>query len=117
MLFFKWWYGAGFEDQIKRFKRRVLYFSDFFSLSLLTATLFSPYKNDVDSYSGGVTAQIQQLKEGLISRFVGFWIRLAIIIAGSTVVGVLSVFNCLWLAIWAMMPLLVIALPVIGVLQ
>lgn len=116
MLFFNWWYGAGFEQQFALFKRRILYFSDFFSLSLLTSTLFSPYKNDVNNYAGGVSAQFQQFKESLISRFVGFWIRLALIFAGSVVIGVVSVLNCLWLIIWVTLPLLVFTLPLIGAL-
>ena len=98
-----WWYFRGWGIYFGDFKRRLNDMADTFSISEMLLTLFKPYKQ----ISAGADSAIDRS----ISRFVGFFARLTIIIAGVVVLIFETVFGLLVAVIWPVVPIL----PIFGV--
>ena len=78
-----WWYGDGWKQRFLMIKDRLSHTSDYFSISILIKTLFSPYRQiSAGNVSGPIGVQIRAAIDRLISRVVGMFVRLFVIIAG-----------------------------------
>ena len=92
--------------------------ADFFSLPILVKTWFAPWKDDVQSARNiSLGDQLKLWEENMVSRLVGFVIRTVVILISLLTIGVGAVFGLAILAIWVLGPLLMIALPIIGILR
>jgi len=82
--FLSWWYGAGLQKRFASISRMLTKNADRFSLGLLLKSLFKPFRQiDADSGGGGgIDVMFQRMLGSLISRFVGFFARLVLIIVG-----------------------------------
>jgi hypothetical protein len=117
--FLSWWYGAGFQKRLTQISRMLSKNADRFSFGLLLKSLFKPFRQiDADSGSGGgINMIFQRLISNLISRFVGFFARLVLIIVGlvttvlQLVLGLILILYHLFLPFF---PLAGIAFFIIG---
>jgi hypothetical protein len=117
--FLSWWYSAGFQKRLAQISRMLAKNADRFSFGLLLKSLFKPFRQiDADSSSGGgMNMMFQRLLGNFISRFVGFFARLVLIIVGlittvlELILGLILIFYHLLLPVF---PLAGIALFIIG---
>lgn len=110
----RWWYGAGWADQLGLVRNRFDRTADLFSLELSLRTLFKPFKQiDADSRrKGTLDVVLRAMFDQLFSRFFGAVVRSVLIIAGSLALFVEFVIGMLRLAAWPMWPVA----PVVGFL-
>lgn len=84
---------------------------DFFSIDILARTLFSPFRQiAAEKINGPFAVMIRAFFDNLISRVIGFFVRMIIIFAGVFVMMLASCGALVWLVFWACVP----ALPIIG---
>lgn len=105
MAFFSWWYGAGWANEAKRVKLKIDGISDTFSIALLIATLFSPFRQiSAGKANGGLDAIIRAWLDRLVSRMIGAMVRSVMIFIGIISLAAISVYGILVLAIWPLIP-------------
>ncbi len=101
----RWWYVTGWVQAARRIGSWTSSVEHMFSLSLLLRTLFAPWRRIV-SYAGkGLDARIHASLDNLVSRAVGFVIRIFVILAaGVAMLGAL-ILSVLMVVIWPLLPL------------
>lgn len=107
----RWWYGEGFTKQLSSARERFASTVDFFSITLLLKTLFSPYKQiSAGKVRGPIGIQLQAWLDRLVSRCVGAIFRSIMILSGIVALTFSIIFNTLRLGGWLLLP----PLPAIG---
>lgn len=109
-----WWYGNGWLARVRMMGERLAQTVDYFSIELLLSTLFSPFRQiSAGSTSGPIGDQFRAFIDKSISRVIGAFVRLFMIILGTLVIIMQSIFALVVLAFWLIIPLL----PVAGVIM
>ena len=116
LAFVSWWYGQGWRLQVQNLERRLVRTSHMFSVPSLMRTLFSPWRRIVTMPGAGLEAHMQAAADNMVSRLVGFMVRLMVLIAAGVMLFFLLVAGILELIIWPFVPLLVPALLVKGII-
>jgi len=109
---FQWWYTGGWAQRWRSIITKTSELSESFSLGIILRTLFKPWKQITTLDPGG--SFIHRAVDSLISRFVGFWIRLFVLFAGVVYIGVSAVINLVMAIIWPAIPLLGFVFLAIG---
>lgn len=108
-----WWYGDGWLQRAGLIRERLARTLDFFSISLLFKTLFSPFRQiSAGKIRGPIGVQIHAFFDRLTSRIIGAMVRTFMIVAGVIVIALHIVWGLIVLAGWALVPLL----PIAGIL-
>lgn len=108
-----WWYGDGWLQRAGLIRERLARTLDFFSISLLFKTLFSPFRQiSAGKIRGPIGVQIHAFFDRLTSRIIGAMVRTFMIVAGVVVIALHIVWGLIVLAGWALVPLL----PIAGIL-
>lgn len=116
--FLTWWYGPGW---ILRFSELLSYLSQwsaFFSLGTLLKTLFKPWKQIVttpDPHSG-LSARKNAFIDNLVSRFVGFFVRISVLIFALIILLFIGIIGVLYAAVWPLLPVVPMLILYVGVL-
>lgn len=106
-----WWYGSGWLQRMHLVQERLASVADYFSIGLMFATLFAPYRQISAGGGGGSLAnQWQGFVDRTISRFVGAFIRTFMIIVGLVALVLSSLLGILILIFWPLVPLM----PAVG---
>jgi hypothetical protein len=111
-----WWYGAGWKHLVQRWTEAVRRIGLQFSVPLLARTLFAPWRRII---SYGNESFIDGLKAALdngVSRFVGFWVRVIVILTAGLLMCLLAVVGLIATLLWPLLPLLAIGFIVRGFL-
>lgn len=101
-----WWYSRGFAWVgnylfVVRTKRTL----EFFTVTDLLKTLFAPFRQDAYKLrSATIEQRLQALGGNLISRFLGFLIRSALILTGLVVLIFNVVSGVVGLIVWPLLP-------------
>lgn len=104
----RWWYGPGWLQALKRITAWAQAVEHAFSLSLLMQTLFAPWRRIVTVANKGLDAKVHAALDNLVSRAVGFVIRLFVILAAAvSMLGALLA-GVLMAVLWPLLPLAVI---------
>lgn len=104
--FASWWYGAGWRFVASRAKYKISRLGEFFSISLLLKTLFSPYRQiSAGAVNGPLNLRMRAFFDRQFSRFIGFFVRTIMIIAGTVAMVVLGIATIVWLVVWPLLPL------------
>lgn len=114
--FFRWWYGQGWMLQAQNIRRRLTRTSHLFSVPSLLRTLFSPWKRIVTYPGAGLDAHIRAATDNLVSRFIGFFVRLFVLIAAGVMLFLVFVVSAVIMAIWPLLPLAVPGAIIKGIL-
>jgi hypothetical protein len=116
IMIFKWWYGTGWATAFKNIKTHTAGVSRSFSIPILLRTLFAPWRR-VISYPGRTLEDhFRALLDNVISRLVGFVVRLMVLLAAG-VLTLLTVLGYGLLAVvWPLIPLVIIYCIVRGVI-
>ena len=110
----QWWYLQGWGKFANGLIDRIKGTFEFFSIGLLLRTLFSPYKQmfaEDRSGRAGVDAFFGALFDNLLSRVIGFFVRVGIIIITLAIVLIELLLGGIAVILWPAVP----ALPIIGV--
>jgi hypothetical protein len=101
-----WWYSHGWSWAVRHlFFTRSQHIVQFFSVSDLLKTLFAPFRQDIVHGGTSVGLKLQALGNNIISRFFGFFLRLALIMCGLVLLTVNAVFAIAGVIIWPLLPL------------
>lgn len=115
--FFQWWYLRGWTDFIHKMMGVLQNLADSFSISLLARTLFAPYKQ-ISAYGSGeisFQAQISDFFDKLLSRVIGFILRISLILIGIFVMLLDIIFSCVAILLWPLLPFLPIVCVVLAI--
>ena len=100
-----WWYGAGWKAQAFRLREQLSASYDYFSIGLLCKTLFSPFRQiSAGKVNGPIGLKLRAFADRLISRFIGAFVRMILIVVGTSWLLIQVVFGGLALAVWAFIP-------------
>jgi hypothetical protein len=111
----RWWYGPGWSLAFRRIGERTGNVSHAFSAPTLLQTLFAPWKRITTSGAKGFDAIIQAMIDNMVSRTVGFMVRLMVLIAAVFMLLGTFVMSILIVAIWPFVPVLIIFFVIWGV--
>jgi hypothetical protein len=114
--FLRWWYGPGWVGIGQNLKRRLGALSETFSVGILLRTLFAPWRRIVTYPGAGIGAHLRAMGDNLVSRFIGFLVRLTVLIAAAASSAVLLLLGALQLAAWPVLPVAALGLLVWGLL-
>lgn len=116
LTFFRWWYGAGWKQQISDYQARVRRVSEIFSIDILLKTLFAPWKQIVTHAHAdqSLKAKQQAFVDNIVSRVVGFWVRLFTLIAGILTITLVVVIGFILVVLWPLIPALPAVFTVIS---
>jgi hypothetical protein len=114
--FFKWWYGAGWALAWQRLRIKLAAIEAAFSVGTLLRTLFAPWRRIVSYPGAGLDAHLRAMIDNLVSRVVGFTVRIFVLIGAAVVTiifGTLALIACL---VWPILPLLAVSALIWGIL-
>ena len=109
----QWWYFRGWGVFWTDFKTKLGDTADLFSIGDMFKTLFKPFRQ-ISAGSiedGALDAQVAQFFDRLVSRLVGMFARLAIILSGVIVLVFEMIIGTVIMIVWPVLPLL----PVVGI--
>lgn len=78
--------------------------------------MFSPWKRIQTSPGKSLQSHMQALMDNIISRFVGFSIRVITIIAGLVCISLMFIFSIITVVVWPLVPIAVPVLIIWGLL-
>jgi len=114
--FFVWWYGRGWALVFKNMERRMRQTGQLFSVSQLLGTLFAPWRRTISYPGASLNEHMQAMVDNAISRFVGFMVRIFVLIAAAmTFVGV-AVVALVEMVAWPLVPIAIAAGIIKGLL-
>ena len=115
--YLKWHYGKAILSIWQSWKNFLYFILEFFSLSLLFKNFFDPWKKMTDSYpkSFSLKAYFFAFLTNQISRLIGIVMRTLLIIIGLICYITLTLLFPLALAVWLILPFIIILLIVEGV--
>lgn len=106
-----WWYTDGWRERYRMTREAIVKTLDYFSISLLLKTLFSPFRQiSAGKVRGPIGVQLQAFLDRLVSRLIGAMVRSMIIFVGIGGIIIHMVWGAIVLTMWAVIPFL----PVIG---
>ena len=107
-----WWYARGWNIFIKKLRTTLSNTVDFFSMNSLIRTLFKPYRQisaETASANSSLDLRFHMFLDRLISRFIGFFSRLILLITGSVIILVGGICSLTLILLWPIIPLIPIA--------
>lgn len=111
--FLRWWYIAGWKQQVTHLRARLTGALDFFSIELLARTFFSPFRQiSAGKVQGPLGLQLRALVDRILSRLIGAMIRGFMMIVGVVSIVLLGLGGGVLLLAWAIVPVV----PVLGVI-
>jgi hypothetical protein len=112
--FFTWWYGQGWRVVMRKAQERLTKTAQMFSVPILLRTLFAPWRRIVTYPGASLDAHVRAFLDNLVSRAVGFTVRIFVLIAagvGLTITGVVIIIE---LITWPLIPVAVVIALVKG---
>jgi hypothetical protein len=108
-----WWYGKGLRLQLDMVGWRIARTNDYFSIKLLLATLFSPYRQiSAGRVEGSLSDRMHAFADRLISRVIGAIVRSFMILFGFIAISLQVIVGLIILVVWLSIPLF----PIFGVI-
>lgn len=116
LMWAQWWYGAGWKQCATRVADWLKAVEASFSLGILLKTLFSPWKQVITGSAGSIGDRFRAFIDNLVSRFVGFGIRIITLIAAGITLAVGVLGGALLVVAWPLIPIAVPVLIIWGLL-
>lgn len=108
-----WWYGAGYIQRTRLIRERMTSTIDYFSITLLLRTFFSPFRQiSAGRVDGPIGVKWQAFVDRLVSRCIGAVIRFFMIFIGMFMILLYGIIGAVSLLLWVFIPLL----PIVGVI-
>ncbi len=109
--YFKWHYGRALRDMFGISKNFIWFFYNYFSIDILSETLFLQWRRIIDNeYRGSLDIEgfFGSLVVNILMRFVGFFIRISVIIVGWATIFITFFVILLASLIWLVLPAIII---------
>lgn len=109
---FLWWYSSGWKVFVEKLKTALGNITDFFSMGSLLRTLFKPYRQISAEHAGeqaSLDLKFHMFLDRLISRIVGFFSRLVLLLTGVLMIVVGGIISLVLIILWPFIPLLPVA--------
>ena len=104
-----WWYGNGWSARIQIIKRQLSSSADFFSVGMLVSTIFAPYRQiSAGEVDGSLKVHLQAFVDRTISRFVGAFIRMFMIIIGLFAMLFQVILGIIIIILWPILPVFIV---------
>lgn len=115
--YLRWVYGEGFFEFLRAWRNYQWFFYHFFSMGILTKTLFAPWKRIQEKGGRGFDPGLflQRLVINILLRLVGFFIRMIVILAGLLAELVLFIVAFVMFLLFVASPVAVPAMLILGV--
>jgi hypothetical protein len=111
MALVSWWYGVGWSGLARNVRARVASALLFFSVGLLLKTLFDPFRQiDAGNVRGSLEVQLRAWFDRSFSRFVGFFVRMTVVVFGLVVAAMIGLIGVVQMLVWPLLPVL----PLVG---
>ncbi len=107
--FFIWWYTRGWSQTFLDLRRRLTNTLHLFSVSILLRTLFAPWRRIVTYPANGLAERFKAMGDNLVSRSVGFVVRVLTLLLAGFMLLVVAVVNVAIAILWPLLPLGAIA--------
>ena len=115
MSYLSWWYGRGWRESARGLQSRLHRIYLDFSVPLLAVTLFAPWRRIVSGSGGSLEQRLRAMVDNLVSRVVGFVVRLLALVAALVLIGLGAIFGAVALVLWPIVPPAAIILIVVGI--
>jgi len=118
LRFWSWYYSTATKGILRGWRNSIIFVREYYSISLLLRTLFSPWRRDITKYRRGFSVKnfLETLSFNLISRSLGFSIRLFTIVIGLiSFLGVIIIGAIIFIT-WLILPIILLFLFIIGLL-
>ena len=113
---FTWWYGPGWLQIVKNFWSRLIKVSHIFSVPILLRTLLAPWRRIITYPGAGLDAKLRALGDNLVSRAIGFNVRMLVLISAGLILLLTAFGGALLIIIWPLVPLLIPVLLLKGIM-
>ena len=98
-------------------QRRVGYIAQLFSVKIILRTLFAPWKQDIAAaQSKSLEDRMGAIVGNLVSRFVGFSIRVILLLSATFAILTSVIFGIILTIVWPILPFMPILFIVLGIL-
>jgi hypothetical protein len=114
--FLTWWYGHGWGQVARNFRPRLRQIADSFSVGQLLKTLFAPWRRIVTYPGASLAERFRAWGDNLVSRVVGFVVRLFVLLAAVFVLIVSAGALLLEIILWPLLPLAILVLVAAGLM-
>jgi hypothetical protein len=114
--FIQWWYTAGWSDAVRRVWHQARQVYRNFSIPTLLRTLFQPWRRITSSSDGPLTERLRAVLDNLVSRFVGFSVRIMALLAAAILLVLVLLFGGVFIAAWPFLPPLGLVLVIAGLI-
>ena len=111
-----WWYSQGWMEVYKSAGERLVKVSHLFSLPILIRTLGAPWRRIITYPGAGLDAKIRAFGDNLVSRAIGFTVRLLVLLTAAIILVVTAVFDIVTIVLWPLVPAGIIVCLVKGLL-
>jgi hypothetical protein len=112
---FIWWYSDGWKRAASLLPRLSTGILQNFSVSSLAGTLFAPWRRIVSYPGAGLDAKLRAIGDNLVSRVVGFFVRLSVLLVAVLALLGSVIISIIWAILWPLLPISVVALIIRGV--
>jgi hypothetical protein len=103
----RWWYGPGWIAAFSRINTRTANVAHAFSAGTLLKTLFAPWKR-IQSTGKSFDAKLRAFTDNLVSRAVGFVVRLGVLIAATVMITGSLILSTMIVLVWPFIPPLIV---------
>lgn len=114
--YLSWHYSRALKEFFHVAKNLLWFIINFFSLPQLIRSLFAPFRRITEERGNRFSLEdlAGYIIIGIISRVIGFILRLTIILTGATILILLSVLFAFTYVFWLMAPLALVAMIAFG---
>lgn len=112
-----WHYGRAYRELVRNGGNIIWFIFNFFSVSVLLRTLFSPWQRLEEQSRGGILdieEKLGTLVINLLMRIVGFVIRSVFIVAGLVATALAVLGLIIVIIVWTVYPALIVILLITG---
>jgi hypothetical protein len=115
LAFFRWWYGQGWLKLFHDIQKKISNTFKAFSAPILIRTMFAPWRRIVSHPGSGIGNHFQAMIDNLVSRVVGFSVRLLTLVLVAVTVTLLAIVGGVGLILWPLLPVGCVVLIVKGI--
>ena len=114
---FGWWYSQGFKSAVIHAGERISKTFQLFAIPILLRTLFAPWRRIVTAPGAGLDAHIRAAIDNMVSRVIGFLVRILVLVAAVLLLFLASIASLLEILSWPLIPIIGPLLIIKGLLS
>lgn len=111
----RWWYVSGWVQAIHRITEQAGRVERIFSFTILLKTLFAPWRRIISPPGRGLDAKVHAALDNLVSRCIGFVIRITVILVAAIAIVIATLLGILVAILWPLIPIAIIAFMIKGI--